>query len=160
MAKWLKAILGVLAAVGLPGCDAIGLADLKPGISTVTEVREKMGPPTGEWRNDDGTTTLEYARGPAGKQNYLMVIGGDGILEEIRQTLTAKYFATIRPGMTPDEVRRILGKPGSTERFPLKQQDAWTWRFEDQYRNDMQFHVYFDHDGKVVGTEQTQEQRG
>ena len=38
---------GVLAAVR-PACDGINLGKLKPGISTVHDVRASMGPPSME----------------------------------------------------------------------------------------------------------------
>jgi hypothetical protein len=63
MRRFFVAILAPLAA--LLGCDT-GMSQLKPGVSTATEVRSVMGNPTFEWKAPDGSYTWEFARGPEG----------------------------------------------------------------------------------------------
>ncbi|MCK7501841.1 MAG: hypothetical protein MZW92_76470 [Comamonadaceae bacterium] len=74
------------------------MKDLKPGVSTGFDVRDRMGTPTLEWRNADGSVTWEFARTPEGKVNYMVTIGPDNILREIRQVLTEENFAKVREG--------------------------------------------------------------
>ena len=66
MRKLLSLLLGALAVLGLASCDAVNMKDLKPGVSTGYEVRDKLGKPGLEWRNDDGSVTWEYTRQPEG----------------------------------------------------------------------------------------------
>ena len=61
LARGLAALASVL---GFYGCDGAHLEQLKPGISTAQEIRERMGPPGAEWPNPDGTVTWEYSRQP------------------------------------------------------------------------------------------------
>ena len=60
MNKILAGLFSGLMAVFLPACDGINMAKLKPGISTVQDVREIMGPPTMEWQDADGTLTYTF----------------------------------------------------------------------------------------------------
>ena len=48
MFKRLIAGLVSIAASVLPGCDAISLNEVKPGISTAAEVQQRMGSPASE----------------------------------------------------------------------------------------------------------------
>jgi hypothetical protein len=133
------------------GCD-VRMLDLKPGVSTATEVKSAMGQPTFEWKEPDGTLTWEFPRGPMGSVTYMVTIRPDGVLKEIRQVLTQEYFARIRPGLTKEEVRRLIGKPGETMTFPAKKEEVWSWRYEPGAGETWQFHVHFGLDGRVVTT--------
>ena len=145
-------VCSALAAIGLYGCD-LALSDLKPGVSTGYEVRDRMGPPTMEWRNEDGSLTWEYARTPAGTVNYMIHIGADNILRSIEQVLTEENFARVRPGMTRDEIRHLLGKPAHVTRLDLKRQEVWDWKYKNPFPNiDTYFNVHFDQSGRVVET--------
>jgi len=57
MKKLLSLLCALLSLFGLSACDQFVIEDLKPGVSTGFEVRDKLGPPGIEWRNDDGTVT-------------------------------------------------------------------------------------------------------
>ena len=57
MKKLISLLLGALALLGLAGCDAVNMKDLKPGVSTGYDVRDKFGTPGIEWRNDAGNVT-------------------------------------------------------------------------------------------------------
>lgn len=142
-------MLGSLLA--LFGCD-LRMTELKPGVSTATEVKSVMGQPTYEWKEPDGAVTWEYPRGPSGSVTYMVTVGPDNVLREIRQVLSAQYFGKIRPGLGKDEVRRIIGKPAETMTFPLKKEEVWTWRFEEGSGTYWHFHTHFDLEGKVVTT--------
>lgn len=156
MRTWKTLLAAACVAGALWGCDSPMVNDLRPGVSTGYEVRDKMGPPTFEWRNEDGTTTWEYARQPEGQFNYMVVIGPDNIMREIRQTLTETNMARVEKGMTRDQVRRLLGKPAKTGQFPLKKQEIWDWRYQGSGTNkDAMFHVHFDQSGVVAETSRT-----
>ena len=69
-------------------CDFIAQKDLTPGQSTEADVRRWMGQPEMIWEESDGSRTLEYPRGPMGKETYFVTIGADGRYRSIEQVLT------------------------------------------------------------------------
>ena len=140
MLAWLLALFG---------CD-LRMADLKPGVSTATEVKSAMVQPSFEWKAPDGGVTWEFPRGPSGSVTYMVDLRPDGVLKEIRQVLAEAYFAKIQPGLSKDEVRKIVGKPAETMTFPLKKEEVWSWKFEQGSGEKWQYHVHFDLGGKVV----------
>ena len=142
---------GLLAAL-LPACDGINLEKLKPGISTMQEVRDIMGAPTMEWLDADGSVTWEYPRTPNGIVNYMIDFRPDKILREVRQVLTEAYFSQVRAGMTREEIRRLLGQPASEQYYVLKKEHVWDWRTKNEGSYDYFFDVYFDDMGRVTRT--------
>ena len=155
-------ILAVLAsAIGFFGCDATHLAELKPGTSTAQEVRERLGPPATEWPNADGSVTWEYPRGPEGTRCWMLTLNQRGVLQKIEQALTEENFARIEKGWSADQVRRLLGKPASEVKFPLKPEVVWDWRIDPATTgNRAFFHVHFSLDGFVTGTSRREEAPG
>lgn len=154
MLKRLFAGLLSLAAALLPGCDAIFLDEFKPGITTAAEVQKRMGAPAAEYANPDGSVTWEYNRQPNGVQTHMLTFGPDKVLLRIEQVLAEPYFVQITNGMDKSQVTRILGKPARTMVFPLKKEEVWDWRIEENHpQGEWYFHVHFDADsGRVVRT--------
>ncbi|RFU48059.1 hypothetical protein [Paraburkholderia sp. DHOC27] len=141
--------------------DALLLKDLTPGISTEEQVRNQMGKPETERVYTDGSKRLEYPRGPQGLNTYMVDIDRDGKLQAITQVLTAENFGKIRPGMTEDEVRRLLGKPGQIAVFPLKPETVWSWKWrEGGVTEEAFFNVHFDQFHKVYTTSRSDVIRG
>lgn len=141
--------------------DALLLKGLTPGVTTVDQVREQMGKPETERRFADGSTRLEYPRGPQGLNTYMVDIGADGRLQAITQVLTAANFAKIHVGMTDDEVRRLLGKPGEVAVYPLKPETVWSWKWrEGGVTEEGMFNVHFGPDHKVTTTSRSDVIRG
>jgi len=143
-------VLAGLLAAFLPACDSINLDKLKPGVSTTRDVREIMGPPTMEWSDADGGKTWEYPRTPNGIVNYMMDFDRDEILRAVRQVLTEENFARVKPGMTREEVRRLLGQPAREQFFSLKNEYAWEWKTKSEGADHYFFDVYFDANGQVT----------
>lgn len=136
--------------------DNLLLRDLKPGASTEADVRQQMGKPDTEWDNPDGSKRLSYPRGPAGAKTYMVDIGADGKLIGIMQVLTPANFARVRPGMSKDAVRRLLGGPATVTNYALKHEDVWSWRWQDGSTHPTAlFDVYFGADGTVTRTMQS-----
>lgn len=144
----------------LAGCDYFAQKELVPGKSTGFEVREKMGAPSMEWKNADGSLTWEFARTPAGKQNYMVTVGPDNVMTKFEQVLTEANLQKVRTGMTEDEVRRLLGKPAEVAKLPLKPVTVWTWGIEDVFPRETKFDVHFDEAGKVIGIDRRDDRRG
>jgi len=155
----LSRILAALASIiGFYGCDGDHLAALKPGISTAQEVRERLGAPGTEWPHGDGSVTWEYPRGPEGTRCWMLTLDANGVLQKIDQALTEENFARIGKGWTAEQVRRLLGKPTSEVRFPLKPEVVWDWRIDPVTPgNKAWFHVHFTPEGVVTGTSRREE---
>jgi outer membrane protein assembly factor BamE (lipoprotein component of BamABCDE complex) len=150
--KLIRGLLSGIVAATLLACDSVNLNELKPGVSTAFEVRDRMGTPAMEWKEGDGSVTLEYPRTPEGMVNYMIVIGPDNVLREIRQVLTEDNFARIQPRMNREEVRRLLGKPAHDVYFSLKKERVWDWKTKTEPGMDWFFNVHFNEDGLVVKT--------
>lgn len=162
MKELVLAILAIGCAVLLSACDGQGrpiqefwMKKLEKGVSTESEVRLALGQPGTVWDQEDGARILEYPTGPEGSRTWMFDIGGNGILKDYRQVLVPENFAKIKPGMDMDAVRRLLGKPRSTERFALKKEEVWDWLYDDGATPTL-FNVHFDvATGRVTGTSTT-----
>lgn len=153
-------LIGALAVAGLAACDAVTMKDLKPGVSTGYEVRDKLGTPGIEWRNDDGSVTWEYTRQPEGTECFMATVGPDNILRSLENVLTPQNFARVQPGWTKDQVRRLLGKPRSVQVFALKKEEVWDWRLPPEVSADVFFNVHFGEDSQVSRTSRSVQPRG
>jgi len=151
---WLAALGTLTLAAALAGCDVQKIAELEVGVTTEADVRAKWGEPAAVYSEPDGSRTLEYPRQPAGQVNYMLAIGADGKLVAMRQVLKPANFAKIEPGWDKAQVRRLLGLPAKTQRYELKQEEVWDWRFADNAEN-KQFSVTFDTSGRVTATATT-----
>lgn len=153
-------IASLLLATG--GCDALNLQEIRPGVTTAAEVRDRMGEPAAEFDNPDGSVTYEYSRQPNGVECHMITIGPDRIVSRVEQVLKEATYARIQNGLSRDEVRRLMGKPGYIQTFEMKQEEVWDWRIKGDIPTDeWHFHVHFDTDsGRVVGTSRRLEMRG
>jgi outer membrane protein assembly factor BamE (lipoprotein component of BamABCDE complex) len=141
--------------------DVLLLKDLTPGVTTEQQIRDQMGRPDTERTFTDGSKRLEYPRGPQGLNTYMVDIGPDGKLVAVTQALTAENFAKIRPGMTEDEVRRLLGKPGEIAVYPLKPETVWSWKWrEGGVTQEAFFNAHFGPDHTVTTTSRSDVIRG
>ena len=122
----------LLLATGLVACDSNRIEKLEEGLSTEADVRKQFGDPVTITEKVDGSKVMEYPRQPEGNTNYLITIGADGKMTSLRQLLTPTNFARVRPGLSQNEVRALLGTPAKTVRFALKpDEEIWDWRFQD-----------------------------
>lgn len=126
------------------------LKRLSPGIATEQEVRDIMGQPAQSWMQPDGSQTLVYPMGPMGVHTW-MVTTGNGMVRKIDQVLTQDTFDKVLPGMTTDEVTRLLGKPRRIVPFEGSGQVVWDWRFRDALGEHF-FNVHFEATSQRVKT--------
>jgi outer membrane protein assembly factor BamE (lipoprotein component of BamABCDE complex) len=168
MKRLISIIVALTSIVWMGACDRqgrpvqeLGLDKLAKGVSTESDVRMIMGQPEIVWEEEDGSRRLEYPRGPAGHRTWFFVIGKDGKLKEYEQVLTEENFANIKPGMSKDTVRRMLGKPRSMVQFKLKNEEVWDWLYLQSGNTSRLFNVHFDIDsGKVTRTSSSDELPG
>ncbi|WP_150671020.1 outer membrane protein assembly factor BamE domain-containing protein [Pandoraea anhela] len=133
--------------------DDMLLRDLKPGVTTEAQVRDQMGKPEIVWENNDGSRRLEYPRAPGGLKTYMVDIGADGKLKTVTQALSAENFQQVQPGMSQDDVRRLLGKPTTITEYRLKKETVWSWRWlEDGVNSPAMFNAHFGPDARVTVT--------
>jgi len=111
----LAASAAALALAALAACTTAPGA-LPPGVS-------------GEYRLPDGGTRLEFRQGTYGKQTFMLDFDANGLLVSSKQVLTPETFATITPGLTPEQVLMTIGHPAFT--FPVGYQklQVWNYRF-------------------------------
>ena len=114
------------------------------------ELRGALGPPQGEYRNADGSRTLAYSPGAYSGQTYLAEIDPSGAVRGVRQALVEETFQRIAPGMTREEVLRLIGPPVDSMAFPRKEEVSWEYRFIDTWGYRSLFDVNFDPRGMVV----------
>lgn len=151
--------LAAALTAGLVGCDSQRESMLQPGTSTEADVRMQYGEPERVWDGPDGGTILEYNRQPAGHRNYMITIDRNGTLYQIDQVLNNDNFAAIEAGMPLEDVRMTLGKPMQIEKFPLKSETYYTWRYLDG-TDSMHFHVVFNTQNQVIRTENMEDPKG
>jgi len=134
-----------ISALCLSACTSTGPTGLTPGSSTLSDVEARLGRPAMNWKNADGSRQLAFAQGPAGTQTFMVFIAPDGRLQRIVGVLNDDFFGLIKPGMTQEQVLRLLG-PAGQPATPYRRTDsfAWTWLY-CQSQNVMQyFDVNFD----------------
>lgn len=157
--RWLCALLLLVAACDRHGnfIEEPGLDKLAKGVSSESDVRMVMGQPETVWEDDDGSRQLEYPKGPEGARTWVFTIDKFGKLQEYRQVLSVENFARIQPGMSRDQVRRMLGKPRHVVQFARKNEEVWDWRYLDGTQTRL-FNVHFDMtSGKVSQLSSTTE---
>jgi outer membrane protein assembly factor BamE (lipoprotein component of BamABCDE complex) len=76
----------------------------------------------------------------------------------LRQVLTPQNFSAIVPGMSMEQVRKMLGKPMKVTPYALKQQTEYDWRYLNPPNTAMIFTVVFDSDLRVVQTASVDEE--
>ncbi len=151
---WLCSMLALVGA-----CDLIAQRELQPGQSTVEDVRKLMGKPGMIWEEGDGSQVLEYARGPEGWETWMVEIGPDGRYRGMKNALEAANLARVTPGMSRDDLRRLLGRPGTEEPLPARGEVVWTWRVKGEVVETEMFHAHLGRDGRVTRTSRSPDPR-
>ncbi|TMH56937.1 MAG: outer membrane protein assembly factor BamE [Betaproteobacteria bacterium] len=137
-------LLLLALAACLAGCA--NLTAVSSGMPA-QQVQAKLGAPETIRKNADGSEVWEYPGGPLGRQTYMVTLGSDRAVQEVHQVLNDEYFSRVRAGMSRDEVRRLLGRPGEIMVFGARDEEVWSWRYQQQ--NPMFFNVLFD---RTAGT--------
>ncbi|HEY4371953.1 MAG TPA: outer membrane protein assembly factor BamE [Burkholderiales bacterium] len=146
----------LLACCLIAGCAAYSGASLKPGISTEADARRVMGQPTAIHNAPPGAgyaQSLEYSRGPGGRQTYMARFDTSGRLLRIDQVLQLQTLAQVRVGVDDmDSIDALLGRPGREAGISrLYGGPTWDYYAEDGGRHTI-LSVTFDHDGLVAAT--------
>src|SRR5262245_11253697 len=149
-----------LAALPLAAFSALlwSCAAVSPVTTGMDEmqVQARMGKPETVRKKDDGSQVWEYPGGPLGRQTYMVTLGSDHAVKDVRQVLNEQYFSQVKTGMSRDDVRQLLGKPGEISMFPARDEEVWSWRYLQG--NPMFFNVLFDRSAGTVRTVQRYEE--
>lgn len=125
-----RSLLSVIVGTALlAGCTAYSPAGLPPG-TTLEQVVAVMGAPTGTLQ---APRRLEFARGPMGRQTYMVDFDADGKLVSWEQVLTENNFWQVTPGQTEDDVLKRLGHPSSVFTIPRQHIAVWNYRYEGPF---------------------------
>lgn len=150
--RWLIGLAVIAGAALLTACDEQRAQKLAEDVSTEADVRAQFGEPKTVVIGPDGSKQLEYPRQPEGFANYRIVIGADGKLKSLRQLLNPDNLAKVQAGMASMQVQDLIGMPARKQRYELKNEEVWEWRWRDGQQA-KRFRVTFDADGKVLSTE-------
>ena len=164
----------LLLILTLLGCDRQRIAELEEGVASEADVRARFGEPEKIWEAADmaglplpgallgtlaqpGARTLEYNRQPAGQVNYMITIGADGKMSALRQVLTPQNFERIVPGLTMEQVRKMLGKPMKITPYALRQETHYDWRYRSDPSSARIFTAILGPEGRVISTGSVEE---
>jgi len=136
-----RAALLLSSALLAAGCESFYA--IKPGASA-REVETLAGPPADVWKNTDGSEVWEYPRGPLGVETYMVTLGSDRAVREVRQVLSEEYISKLQAGMSREEVRRLVGRPRYVGFSDRTDEEIWSWRYRDWKVRTMDLYVEFD----------------
>ena len=136
MFKFFRPSAIVLTLTMLAACNPdntpqqqLGEDRIAVGISTEGEVRIIYGAPSMAWEEENGARTLEFVKGPAGHRTFMIQFGADNKVKQIQQVLQPSYFVKVVQGMSVDQVRRLIGKPGKIVPYPLSKTEGHFYRY-------------------------------
>lgn len=134
----------VAAALLLSACASRGPDKLIPGVSTLSDVQAGLGRPAMSWNEPDGTRQYAFTTGPGGTQTFMVFIAPDGKLKRIVGVLNAGYFNLIQPGMSREQVLRLLGPTAPATPYALAGTQTWSWLYCQSQNVQQYFDVNFD----------------
>lgn len=145
----------IFAVLIVASCAAYDGRGLTPGEAGLEDVVAAMGEPAMHWRDADGSRQLAYPRGPAGFHTFMVRLGPNGKLQSIENVLDDRHLATIRAGMSKEDVLRLLGPSDAVKavHFAARNELVWDWRYRQGFGDPMRMMVLFDAaSGKVRST--------
>ena len=153
-----RRLASLLLILVLSACAGLGspTQHLVVGVSQRADVLARFGPPVRSWPNGDGGQTLEYSSQPFGQNCWMATLAADGRLLRLEDTLLPASRFSVAPGMTPEQVSRLLGRERSRVFYRFSGEDVWDWNVapESLGENLLRFNVHFK-DGVVLRTSQS-----
>jgi hypothetical protein len=136
-----RALLLLLPILFAAGCA--GFSAITPGASG-QQVEKLVGAPASVWKNADGSEVWEYPQGPLGVETYMVTLGPDHAVREVKQVLSDETISKLHVGMSRDEVRRLLGRPRDIGFSSLNDEEIWSWRYREWGVRNMELYVQLD----------------
>lgn len=100
---------------------------------TTDQIVAQMGPPETRRPIEGGGTRLEFPRGPYGVHTWFVYLDASGRAVRSEQVLNEQNFLKINPGMSEDEVRRTLGRPGEVDGLARSRGTVWSYRYDNPF---------------------------
>jgi hypothetical protein len=151
---------GALLILAILPMGCVNPGAVSPGAS-VDQLQAHMGPPTTVWKNADGSEVWEYPQGPLGTQTFMVTMGPEHAVRDVRQVLTEDNFKNVRAGMSREDVRRLLGRQMDVRYFDFSGEEVWSWRYVEWKVRPAFFNVHFDREsGAVKYVSRTEEAKG
>ena len=148
MHTWRQTLAALMALALLAGCASFALHP----VASEAEALAAFGEPVQRWQNGDGTTTLEYSTQPMGETTLMITVDSAGVVLRQEDALAMENLARVEPGMTREQVSRLLGRHRSVQFFSLSGEEVWDWNVHNDGPGIATlFNVHFI-DGKVVRT--------
>lgn len=124
-------VWGSMGLLFLTACSGYGPPAQVVGM-TEAQLVAQMGQPDAVRQTASGTR-LEFPRGPMGHHTWFAEVDAQGKVVKVEQVLTERNFNQLTPGMTQDEVRRRLGRPGEVQRLGRSRGVVWNYRYENPF---------------------------
>lgn len=136
----------VAALLLAAGCSVLRPVLPSPGQDEAAAV-SALGQPTARYTLPEGATRLEFARGPLGRETFMVDLDAQGRVTQAEQVLDLWHLKRVADGMSRDELLRLLGRPGDRQREYMNR-ETWYWRYAN---NDcLVFAVTLNAQGRVV----------
>ena len=150
----------LLLTLALAACASYNGAGLRPGEARLEDVERLMGQPAMRWQDADGSVQLAYPRGPAGIHTFMVKLAPDGRLQSNANALDEAGLARILPGMSKEQVLRVLGPPdySRTAYFRARDELVWDWRACTYNQNIQRLYVLFDATAGTVRSTMSQDE--
>jgi hypothetical protein len=147
----LAAALLACAAVAA-GCASMGTPKSLPAGATEAQVVAAMGKVTGRYKFAEGGFRLEFARGPQGRETWMVDFDASGRMVDSEQVMDLWHLSRITPGLAIEDVLARVGHPGSIKPIPRQQLSIWNYRYPT---NDcLWYQITIGDDGKVISGSQ------
>jgi SmpA / OmlA family len=143
--------LGLTAVVLLTGCMALRGPSIPSGAS-MAEVESRIGKPVDVLSTPAGEAVWQYPLGSFGQQTYIVTFGNDGRVKSFSQARTWENFATIRTGMSRDEIRLMFGRPFTSVTYRRLEEEVWSYRYLIPVNDNRILNVHFDAKTGLVKT--------
>ena len=106
-----------------------------------------LGQPTARYTMPEGATRLEFARGPRGRETFMVDLDAQGRVTRAEQVLDLWHLRRVTDGMDREALLRLLGRPGEKQREYMDR-ETWYWRYAN---NDcLVFAVTLSAQGRVI----------
>jgi hypothetical protein len=109
-----------------------------------------LGRAIGEYPNPDGSRSVAFSPGYYSGLTYMAEVDAAGTVRAVRQALVEESFQQVVPGMTREQVLRLIGPPLDSVDFTRQRETSWEYRFMDAWGYRAFFYVNFDPRGIVV----------
>jgi hypothetical protein len=119
----------LLLCLLLAACSGFAPPNALIGMSR-DQLLARMGQPDIERQYSDAAR-LEFPSGPFGKHTWFVYLDAGGHVSRAEQALNEQSFILINPGMSQDDVRKILGRPGEVQLLGRSRGVVWSYRYEN-----------------------------